>query len=136
MSDDRKSKYPTKHIGTTIMVVMMQVDPEDEEVFNRWYDEEHLLERMEIPGYISARRFKLEEGEGLLNFLCIWELEDPSSLTSEMYKEQRARITDLHQRANEVIKQRARGVYKQIYPAEGSFEDHSGFHPEAVGDTL
>ena len=134
MTDDRNSRFPTQHIGNTIMVVMMQVDPEDEEVFNQWYDEEHILERLEIPGYISARRFKLEEGEGTLNYLCIWELEDPSPLTSEMYKEQRARITDLHRRANEVIKQRARGVYKQIFPAEGAFEDHTGYHPELVGE--
>ena len=132
--DDRNSKYSTQHIGGTIMVVMMQVDPEHEEEFNRWYDEEHLLERLEIPGYISARRFKLEEGEGMLNFLCIWELEDASPLQSEMYQEQRARLTDLHRSANEVIKERARGVYKQIYPLEGAFEDHSGFHPEVVGE--
>ncbi len=131
--DDRSSKYPTQHIGTTIMAVMMQVDPEHEEEFNRWYDEEHLLERMEIPGYISARRFKLEEGEGMLNFLCIWELQDASPLQSEEYQRQRARMTDLHRRANEVIKQRARGIYKQIYPLEGAFEDHSGFHPEKAG---
>ena len=131
--DDRNSKYPTQHIGATIMAVMMQVDPEHEEEFNRWYDEEHLLERMEIPGYISARRFKLEEGEGMLNFLCIWELEDASPLQSEEYQRQRERMTDLHQRANEVIKQRARGIYKQIYPLEGAFEDHSGFHPEKAG---
>ena len=130
---DRNSKYPTQHIGTTIMAVMMQVDPEHEEEFNRWYDEEHLLERMEIPGYISARRFKLEEGEGMLNFLCIWELEDASPLQSEEYQRQRERMTDLHRRANEVIKQRARGIYKQIYPLEGAFEDHSGFHPEKAG---
>ena len=38
--EDRSSIYPTQHIGATIMVVMMEVDPEDEEVFNRWYDEE------------------------------------------------------------------------------------------------
>ena len=131
--DDRNSKYPTQHIGATIMAVMMQVDPEHEEEFNRWYDEEHLLERMEIPGYISARRFKLEEGEGMLNFLCIWELEDASPLQSEEYQRQRERMTNLHRRANEVIKQRARGIYKQIYPLEGAFEDHSGFHPEKAG---
>ena len=136
--DDRNSKYPTQHIGGTIMVVMMQVAPEDEEIFNRWYDEEHLLERLEIPGYISARRFKLEDGtgtDGMLNFLCIWELEDASPLQSEMYQEQRARITELHRRANEVIKERGRGIYKQIYPAEGAFEDHSGFYPGVVGES-
>ena len=51
----------TQHIGGTIMVVMMDVEPEHEAEFNRWYDEEHLVERLEIPGYVSARRFKLEE---------------------------------------------------------------------------
>ena len=133
--NDRNDQYPTQHIGGTIMVVMMQVDPEHEAEFNRWYDEEHLLERLEIPGYISARRFKLEEGtDGMLNFLCIWELEDASPLQSEMYQQQRARMTDLHRRANEVIKARARGIYHQIYPLSGAFEDHSGFHPEAVGE--
>lgn len=123
---DRNPDYPVQHIGNTIMVVMMQVDPADEADFNRWYDEEHLRERLEIPGYISARRFKLQEGtDGMLNFLCIWELEDASPLSSEMYRQQRARVTDLHRRANSVIKSRARGIYQQIYPPTGAFEDHS-----------
>ena len=125
--DDRNQDYLTQHIGSTIMVVMMEVAPEDEAEFNRWYDEEHLRERLEIPGYISARRFKLQEGtEGMLNFLCIWELADASPLQSEMYQQQRARVTELHRRANAVIKARARGIYQQIYPTVGAFEDHSG----------
>lgn len=129
--NDRNQDYPTQHIGNTIMVVMMQVDPADEADFNRWYDEEHLRERLEIPGYISARRFKLQEGtDGMLNFLCIWELEDASPLSSEMYQQQRARVTDLHRRANAVIKSRARGIYQQIYPPTGAFEDHSGLRPD------
>ena len=125
---DPNDKYQTQHIGNTIMVVMMEVAPEDEEDFNRWYDEDHLWERLEIPGYISARRFKLEEGNGMLNFLCIWELEDASPLSSDEYKAQTSRMTDFHKRANEIIKQRARGGYKQIYPPEGgAFEDHGGW---------
>ena len=74
------------------VVVMMEVDPEGEEAFERWYNDEHLPERLEIPGYVSARRFKLEEGNGVLKYLCIWELEDASPLQSDQYKAQRARI--------------------------------------------
>ena len=59
-----ENTYPTQHIGGTILVVMMEVDPAHEDEFNRWYNDEHLPERLEIPGYVSARRFKLEEGEG------------------------------------------------------------------------
>ena len=124
------STHPTQHIGGTIMVVMMEVDPEHEEEFNRWYNEEHLPERLEIPGYISARRFKLEEGSGVLKYLCIWELEDGSSLQSEEYRAQQLRPSELRDRAHSYIRQRARGLYHQIYPTVGAFEDHSGFHPE------
>lgn len=128
---DSNRDCPVQHIGNTIMVVMMQVDPADAAEFNRWYDEEHLRERLEIPGYISARRFQLQEGTaGMLNYLCIWELEDASPLSSEMYQQQRARITELHRRANAVIKARARGIYQQIYPPVGAFEDHSGLRLE------
>ena len=123
--------HPTQHIGGTIMVVMMDVEPEHEAEFNRWYDEEHLVERLEIPGYVSARRFKLEEGRGgVLKYLCIWELDDSSPLESEEYQAQRLRPSELRDRVNTYITQRSRGIYKQIYPLEGAYEDHSGFHPE------
>ena len=125
--------YPTQHIGGTIMVVMMEVDPAHEDAFNRWYDDEHLPERLEIPGYISARRFKLVEGEGVLKYLCIWELEDGSPLQSEEYKAQQQRPSALREQAYAAIKQRMRGLYTQIYPPVGAFEDHSGFHPERQG---
>ena len=115
------------------MVVMMDVEPEHDEEFNRWYDEEHLPERLEIPGYVSARRFKLEEGEGVLKYLCIWELEDSSPLSSSEYLAQRARPSELRDRALSYVTRRARGVYKQITPATGAFEDRSGFHPERKG---
>ena len=127
---NQNNGHHSQHIGSTILVVMMDVDPDHEEEFNRWYNEEHLLERLEIPGYVSARRFKLEEGNGVLKFLCIWELEDASPLESDQYKAQRARPSELRDMANKYITERARGLYKQIYPLEGSFEDHSGYYPE------
>ena len=52
--------HPVQHIGNTILVVMMEVDQGHEEEFARWYNDEHLPERLEIPGYVSARRFKLQ----------------------------------------------------------------------------
>jgi hypothetical protein len=127
-----RDDHPMQHIGTTILVVMMDVEEGHEAEFDRWYNEEHLPERMEIPGYVSARRFKLEEGNGVLKYLCIWELEDASPLESEMYKMQRARPSWIREESNKYITQRARGLYKQIYPLEGAFEDHSGSYLEPV----
>ena len=129
---DGGNGHASQNIGGTILVVMMDVDPEHEDEFNEWYNDEHLPERLEIPGYVSARRFKLEEGEGVLKYLCIWELEDGSPLQSEQYKAQPERPSQLRDRANVHIRQRMRGLYKQIYPLTGAFEDHSGYYRERV----
>ena len=125
--DDR----PIQH-GNTILVVMMDVEEGHEAEFHRWYNEEHLPERMEIPGYVSARRFRLEEGNGVLKYLCIWEMDNASPLESEVYKMQRARPSWIRAEANKYITQRTRGLYKQIYPSHGAFEDHSGSYPKLV----
>ena len=126
---ERNGSHATQPIGNTVLVVTMDVDPEDEAEFNKWYNEQHLPERMEIPGYVSARRFRLEEGDGALKYLCIWEMEDGSPLQSKMYQEQNADPTALYLRVNQTIKARTRGLYRQIFPEVGAFEDRSGFHP-------
>ena len=126
---ERDGEPLTQPIGGTVLVVTMEVDPADEAEFNRWYNEQHLPERMAIPGYVSARRFKLVEGDGALTYLCIWELEDGSPLQSRMYQEQQADPTALYLRVNGTIKARTRGLYRQVFPEAGAFTDRSGFHP-------
>ena len=127
------NENPLIHVGNTVLVVTMDVDEADESEFNEWYNEQHLPERMAIPGYVSARRFKLENGNNALKYLCIWEMVDGSPLQSEMYKEQNAHPTELYLRVNKTIKLRTRGLYHQVYPEAGtSFEDRSGFHGERL----
>ena len=126
---ESNNENPLIHVGNTVLVVTMDVDEADESEFNEWYNEQHLPERMAIPGYVSARRFKLENGNNALKYLCIWEMVDGSPLQSEMYKEQNAHPTELYLRVNKTIKLRTRGLYHQVYPEAGtSFEDRSGFH--------
>jgi len=63
---------------------MMDIDPEHEEDFNRWYDEEHVPERKAIPGFLTARRYKSVEGGP--KYLAIYEMDNPEVLDSEAYR--------------------------------------------------
>ncbi|HVX21679.1 MAG TPA: DUF4286 family protein [Acidimicrobiales bacterium] len=67
----------------SVLVVTVEVDPADEEELNRWYDEEHLPEKLAEPGFIGARRFKLDDGSP--KYLVIYELSDPEAATSPAY---------------------------------------------------
>ena len=64
--------------------MMTDIDPANEADFNRWYEEEHLDERMAIPGFINARRFTALEGGP--KYLALYDLESPEVLQSAPYR--------------------------------------------------
>jgi hypothetical protein len=43
--------------GTGMLLTSMDIDPSHEADFNRWYDREHLEERVAIEGFVEARRY-------------------------------------------------------------------------------
>jgi hypothetical protein len=66
-----------------LLLMMTDIDPANEADFNRWYEEEHLEERMRIPGFINARRFTALEGGP--KYLALYDLESPEVLQSAPY---------------------------------------------------
>jgi hypothetical protein len=76
----------TKDGRKHLLLVMLDVDPSvNDDEFNRWYFEEHVAERLSCPGFLSARRFQVVEGEP--RYLAIYELEGPEALQTEQYLE-------------------------------------------------
>ena len=43
--------------GKAMLITLMDADPADEQDFNRWYDKEHIIERVSILGFLEARRY-------------------------------------------------------------------------------
>jgi hypothetical protein len=43
--------------GKGMLLTSMDIDAANEAEFNRWYDREHLLERVAIDGFLEARRY-------------------------------------------------------------------------------
>jgi hypothetical protein len=44
----------------------------DAEVYHQWYEQVHIPELLGVDGFVSARRFAIEDGTG---FLAIYELD-------------------------------------------------------------
>ena len=57
---------------------------EDDEAYNRWYDEHHAREGLLLPGFVKARRFKLAEQQLVpelasapgFGYVTIYEVDD------------------------------------------------------------
>ena len=59
-----------------LFIVMAKVAPEDEDAFNRWYNEDHLPKALErFPGVLSGRRYKIMDGEDEYQYLAFYEFE-------------------------------------------------------------
>jgi hypothetical protein len=67
-----------------LLLVTMDVEPDYEAEFNRWYNEEHLPERLSCPGILSGRRFRVVEGAP--RYLALYDLESPAVLNTPEYR--------------------------------------------------
>ena len=105
-----------KKKGTGLLMVWADVPAEKEPEFNRWYNEEHLAERMAVPGFLSAARYEAVKGGP--KHLAVYELESPAVLDSPAYKKVQANPTPWTQRCSpDVIGTTfIRNVYSMIHP--------------------
>lgn len=70
--------------GKGMLLTSMNVDAADEAEFNRWYDREHLEERVAIPGFLEARRYVAHDGNP--KYLSLYSTETFEVLDSPAYR--------------------------------------------------
>jgi hypothetical protein len=78
--------------GKGMLLTSMDIDPSDEAEFNRWYDREHLEERVAIDGFIEARRYVAHQGTP--KYLSLYSTETFEVLDSALYRTALANQTD------------------------------------------
>ncbi|MCE4061880.1 hypothetical protein LXM60_16900 [Pandoraea sputorum] len=66
------------------LCIWTNIDPAFETDFNRWYDREHMQERVAIPGFQFARRFKALH-DSARPYLALYCTQDAGVFTSEPY---------------------------------------------------
>ncbi len=70
--------------GKGMLLTSMNIDASDEAEFNRWYDREHLDERVAIPGFLEARRYVAHQGNP--KYLSLYSTESFEVLDSPAYR--------------------------------------------------
>jgi hypothetical protein len=70
--------------GKGMLLTSMDIDSADEAEFNRWYDREHLEERVAIDGFLEARRYVAHRGSP--KYLCLYSTASFGVLDSPAYR--------------------------------------------------
>jgi hypothetical protein len=102
--------------GTGLLMVWCDVPADKEPEFNRWYNEEHIAERLSVPGFLSAARYEAVKGGP--KHLAVYELESADVMQSAAYKKVSQNPTPWTQKIgpNAVATTFIRNVYTMIHP--------------------
>ena len=76
---------------TGILAIWNDCAPAGRDAYERWYTEEHLPERVGLPGFRSGRRYERIEGDR--EYFTFYETEAPEVLASPAYLERLANPT-------------------------------------------
>jgi hypothetical protein len=83
--------------GRGMLVTSMDIDEADEPEFNRWYDREHLAERVAIEGFLEARRYVAHRAAP--KYFCLYSTATFEVLDAGPYRRALANQTE-RSRAN------------------------------------
>ena len=78
--------------GKGMLLTSMDIDAANEAEFNRWYDREHLEERVAIEGFLEARRYVAQDGKP--KYLSLYSTKTFDVLDSPIYRTALANQTD------------------------------------------
>jgi len=78
--------------GKGMLLTSMNIDAAHEAEFNRWYDREHLEERVAIDGFLEARRYVAHDGTP--KYLSLYSTQTFDVLDSPAYRTALANQTE------------------------------------------
>jgi hypothetical protein len=116
----------TAWIGSAGVVIWNGVVPEATEIFERWHDEEHIDERLSIPGFVRARRALAVDGSG--EYLTLYEVAHAAALTAGAYPARLNAPTDWTRRVLPLF----RGAARSLCRVAARFGDGGADHLVAV----
>ncbi len=62
-------------MATVLLMIKSTITAEEEEAFNRWYDNDHIPQVMSCPGTVSARRYKTLLSNDQYQYMALYEFD-------------------------------------------------------------
>lgn len=69
-----------------LLIVQMDMAPEKEEEFNKWYNKKHIPDILRIKGFVSGKRYVAAKGSP--KYLAVYEFENAEVIKTAMKDEQ------------------------------------------------
>lgn len=104
-------------MGQGVLAFWTDILPEGEDDFNRWYGEQHLPERLSVPGFLRGRRYLSLRGEP--KYFTLYETENPEVLSSPTYVARLDNPSDWTRRVLPMMRNVVRNAYRLVASTGG-----------------
>ena len=81
-----------------VLALWNDVTPEQDAEYNEWHANEHVPERLSVPGMLWGRRYRRVDGAAAPHYLTVYGMRDAKVLESEAYRLLLARPTPMSAR--------------------------------------
>jgi hypothetical protein len=103
-------------MATVLFVVKATISKDQEEAFNRWYNNVHVPEFLRFNGAVSARRYKAIMGEEKYQYMAVYELKDEATFQKLMESDYFKSLKTAYDAEFGKVSERARFAYVQVWP--------------------
>lgn len=103
-------------MATVLFVVKATIRKDQEEAFNRWYNEEHCPQLLQFKGAVSARRYKAIMGEDTYQYMAVYEFQDEPTFQRFMESDHLKQLIAEYDRKFGAVSERERFAYTQVWP--------------------
>lgn len=103
-------------MATVLFVVKATISKDQEDAFNRWYNQEHCPQFLRFRGAVSARRYKAIQGEDKYQYIAVYELQDEATFWRFMESDHLKELKADYDAKFGGTSERARFAYTQVWP--------------------
>jgi len=103
-------------MAIVLFTVKATITADQEDAFNRWYNEEHCAQLLRFNGAVSARRYRALLGVDSYRYMAVYEFRDEA--TFERFQESEA-FADLKREYEAhfgAVSERKREAWVQVFP--------------------
>lgn len=111
-------------LGKAALAVWLECLPDAEDDFNQWYVEQHLAERVGLPGFLRGRRYRAVRGAP--RYFALYEAEGTEVFRSPAYLERLNNPTEWTRRVMPTVRNFTRGVYRLVRTVGGTDDPEAG----------
>jgi hypothetical protein len=109
-----------------LMAFWSDIDPSYVDEYRRWHSEEHIPERISIPGFKTGQRYK--KIEAVRMFFMYYDTTSPQVLSSDEYRHALNNPTDWTRKSLQFFKNPLRNLYRTL--------SERGVEPHAAAKTM